>query len=160
MTSRFSFKNSNRRCTPCTCFRCTYLPTYHSTDRPACGAFMKPQFMKTAVDSVVCMCRSFGMIIDYHLLPGVTIDNALAGLCCGTREGTAAGNLDSEHLPKAVVVGRKKPVAPCVVRIRARPAGYQKPRTIVNLKPRPAQRRGCCCCCCCWYQAESEKHAK
>lgn len=69
------------------------------------------------------------------LVPEVPIDKALAGLHRGTREGTTAGNLGSEHLLKVVVVGRKKPVAHRVVRTRrVRPTGYQHPRNIYQLE--------------------------
>lgn len=84
---------------------------------------------------------------DSHLLPVVPIDIALASLYCGTREGNTAGNLDSEHLLKVVVVGRKKPVAHRVVRTRARPTGYQNPRNIFALETS----------CCTWRQAERER---
>lgn len=65
-----------------------------------------------------------------HLAPDVPIDEALANLRCSTREVATAGSLDSEHLLKVLVVGRKKPVAQCVVSTMARPTGYQNPRTI------------------------------
>lgn len=88
------------------------------------------------------MCRSCES--NSHPLSDVPIAKALADLRCGMREDTAAGNLDSAHPPKPEVVGRKKPVAPCVVRTRARPTGYQNPRAIFSLAPRPALRRGYC----------------
>lgn len=96
----------------------------------------------SAVDSA-SGCQLFEF--DAHLLPEVPIAMALVSLHCGTREETEAGNLDSEHLLKAVMVGRRKPVALRVVRTSSdRPTGYQKPRNIIGLEAGTALRQFQC----------------